>query len=193
MDIDFNQGFAAIEDDAIMPDAEACPPMAAALHEAEQPSSENAQALQQRKPRAKTFITFDKRIHLPAAELNAWNNDYVANMRNATKDKRTKRAPWLAKENAADWTFGRGIGDIGQHPAILHGQHPLAMFAGANLQEALIGGEKRKRGRDEGQESGSDDRRLRSWIGEEELGRGDNMVIDHDVGMAVTPEVRFLL
>ena len=186
-------GFGDIDDDVVMPDAEAFPPMAAAPQEAEQPSSESAQAPQRRKRRAKALITFDRRIQLPAAELNAWHNDYAANMRRASRDKRAKRAPWLAKENATEWTFGRGIGDIGQHTSMIHGEHPLAMFAGDNLLETLTGEGKNRTTDDKGQEPGNEGRRLRDWNGEEEMGRGDYMIVDDEISMAVTPEVRFLL
>lgn len=189
MDIDLNLGPGGIEDDIIMPDVEAFPPMVATSREEQEPPSESARAPQQRRSRAKTFIRYDTHIQISASELNAWSNDYVANMRNAAHEKRSKRATWVAKSNATIWTFGRGIGDMGAQPIMLRHEHPLAVFTGDDLQAALTDNGKRLRA-DEGGGHASEDRlRLRDRNGEEEMGRGDDLLAEDGLVMSATPEV----
>ena len=202
MHVDFDMGLPGIGDITVAPDTEEAPLLALDAPEVEQlssePSSESVRAPQQRKPRTKAFFSFDRRTQLPAAELNTWSNEYVENMRKAAQERHAHRAAWIAKANATVWTFGRGIGDIGQHPAMLAAEHPLAMFIGDNLRAALdldtppTESDKRKRSDDEGQRSSTDGRNVRARNESVELARGGTMAIDDDAGMLMTPEVCLL-
>ena len=197
MDVDVGQTPVIMDDDVIMPEAEPFPPMAAEGQEEEELSSESAQAPQQRKSRGKAFITLDRRTQIPASILSNWNDNYVANMRTATKEKRSHQAPWIAKANAVTWIFGRGIGGIGGQKISIGDAHPLAIFAGDKLRAALtdnavaLEGDKRKRRDEEDQEVDMQGRHVRARTGSEEVGRGENMILDDDMGMSGTPLVGF--
>ena len=198
MDVDAGQVPITNDEDVIMPEAEPFPSMTAAGQEEEPPSSESAQAPQQRKTRGKAFITLDRRTQIPATVLSSWNDNYVENMRTAAREKRSHQAPWIAKANAVAWIFGRGIGDIGRQTTSIGDSHPLAMFAGDRLRAALADdalspeAEKRKRQGEEDQEADIYGRHVRARTGSEEVGRGENIILDDDMGLSGTPPVSLL-
>ena len=197
MDVDVGQIPVTMDDDVIMPEAEPFPSVAAEGEAEEELSSESAQAPQQRKSRGKAFITLDRRTQISANILSNWNDNYVANMRTATKEKCSRQAPWIAKANAVTWIFGRGIGGTGSQTTFIGDAHPLAMFAGDKLRAALednavaLEGEKRKRRDEEDQEVDMQGRHVRARTGSEEVGRGENIILDDDMGITGTPLVGF--
>ena len=203
MDLDLM--FPQIEDDLILPKAEAFPmtalqppaglrnvgPSSGAPHEQE--STGSAEAPLQRKRRAPKALPVDERQELRNADLSQWNTDYIANMADATAAKMSHRAPFIAKRNAAFWVIGAGIGGVGAEMGSSSLQSPLAMFAGHTMMEALTGvksstaGQKRGRDDREDNDSESEARRTRIRDGDwDQLGREGGMMLDDDGTMMIS-------
>ena len=194
-----------IDDDIVLPDAEAFPttaPQAPAgsgilgslsgVHGGIE-SSESVEAPLQRKRRSPRSLPVDVRQELHNTDLTQWNIDYLANMAEATAAKKSHRATFLAKKNAAFWVVGGGIGGVGAGLGSSKLQSPLDMFAGDAMMEALTGvkvaNAGRKRGRDdeEDHDSDSEARRVRIRDGEgDQIGRGDDMMVDDDGTMMIS-------
>ncbi|KAF6219582.1 hypothetical protein HO133_004051 [Letharia lupina] len=195
LDLDLPQ----IDDDIVLPDAEAFPTTAlqapagsgilgpsSGVHE-EQESSESADAPLQHKRRTPKTLPVDEMQELHNTDLTQWKTDYLANMAEATAAKRSHKAPVLAKKNAAFWVVGAGIGGVGAGLGSSKLQSPLDMFAGEAMMEALTGvrisiaGQKRGRDDEEDHDSGSEARRVRIRDGDgAQIGRGDDMMLDDD-------------
>ena len=196
--------FPQIEDDMILPVAEAFPTTAlqppagsrnlgssSGAHQ-EQESTDSAEAPLQRKRRAPKALPVDERQELRNADLSQWNTDYIANMADATAAKMSHRAPFIAKRNAAFWVIGSGIGGVGAGMGSSSLQSPLAMFAGDTMMEALTGvkistaGQKRGRDDQEDHDSESEARRARIRDGDwDQLGR-EGMMLDDDGTMIIS-------
>lgn len=194
-----------MDDDIVLPDAEAFPttaPQAPAgsgileswlgIHR-EQESSESAEAPVQRKRRSPKSLPVDERQELHTTDLTQWKTDYLANMAEATAAKKSHKAPFLAKKNAAFWVVGAGIGGIGAGLGSSKLQSPLDMFAGDAMMEALTGvkvttsGQKRGRDEEEDYNSDSEARRVRIRDGDgDQIGRGDDMMLDDDGTMMIS-------
>lgn len=194
-----------IDDDIVLPDAEAFP---ATAHQApagsgilgsssgvqqEQPSSVSAEAPLQRKRRAPKTLPVDEKQELHSTAITQWKTDYLANMAEATAARMSHKAPFIAKKNAAFWVVGAGIGGVGAGLGSSKLQSPLDMFAGDAVMEALTGvkvsttGQKRGRNDEEEYDSDSEARRVRIRDGDEDqIGRGDDMVLDDDGTMMVS-------
>ena len=184
------------EDEVVLPTAEPFPTRTVlgdvpAVREQSE-SSEAAEAPLQRKPRAPKQLPVDERQELHNADLAQWKANYVENMKEAAQVKKSHKAPALAKKNAAFWVMGRGIGGIGAGLGASKLESPLAMFSGNAMMEALTGikasaaGFKRSRESEEGPDSDSEARRVRMRDGgEDEIGRGEGLVIGDDDGMLI--------
>lgn len=194
MDLDVNFP-RADDEDLVLPQAEAFPRMApqaptgtAAVDES---SSEAALAPQQRKRREPKELPVDRIQELRNADLAQWNNEYIANMDQARKSKFQHKSTTFAKQNAAFWVYGAGIGGIGAGMGASGMKGPLAeMFAGNALMQALTGtsasgaGKKRSRSGDEGDQSDSEARRVRMREGEE-VGRAQGLNLEDDDTMVL--------
>jgi hypothetical protein len=71
------------------------------------------------------------------ADLAQWNNNYLANMAEATKIKQQNKASSLAKKNAAFWVLGQGIAGVGTGSGDDRVPNPLEVFTGQALLTAL--------------------------------------------------------
>ena len=203
MDLDLM--FPQMEDDMVLPGAEAFPMTAlqppagsrnlgssSGAHQ-EQESTDSVEAPLQRKRRAPKALPVDERQELRNADLSRWNTDYIANMADATAAKMSHRATFIAKRNAAFWVMGSGIGGIGAGMGSSSLQSPLAMFAGDTMMEALTGvkistaGQKRGRDDQEDHDSESEARRTRIRDGDwDQLGREERMTLDDDGTMMIS-------
>ena len=203
MDLDIM--FPQIEDDMVLPEAEAFPTTAiqppvgsrnlnssSGAHQ-EQESTDSAEAPLQRKRRAPKALPVDERQELRNADLSQWNADYIANMADARAAKISHRAPFIAKRNAAFWVMGTGIGGVGAGMGSSSLQSPLAMFASETMMEALTdvkistAGQKRGRDDQEDHDSESEARRTRIRDGDwDQLGREERMMLDDDGTMMIS-------
>ncbi|MCJ1476147.1 hypothetical protein MMC13_004812 [Lambiella insularis] len=148
-------------------------------------SSDSAEAAQVRKRRAPRLILIDEAPELRNSDLTQWNLNYVANMAEARRQKAQHKVPAQARKNAAAWVFGAGINSVGKESRSVNIQNVLDIFAGNALMEALTGvslsrtGRKRSRTDDEDLASEGSGRRIRSRTveQEEEIGRGDSLIL----------------
>ncbi|KAL8790618.1 MAG: hypothetical protein Q9213_000465 [Squamulea squamosa] len=197
MDLDLNF-LRADDEDFVLEQGEAFPPVAtqapvdggflrSAIISQEESTSETALARQQRKRRGPRALPVDQTQELRNSDLAQWNNDYLANMEKAKKAKLQHKATAVAKQNAASWVFGAGIGGVGLGMGASKMKGPLAeTFAGDALIQALTGapgsaiGQKRSRVEDEVEDSESEERRVRMRQGEEEVGRDPGIQLEDD-------------
>lgn len=195
LDLDLPQ----IDNDVAVPDAEAFPTTAppaptgsrildalSSAHQ-EQESSESAEAPLQRKRRTPKTLPVDERPELHNTDLAQWKTDYLANMLVATEAKKSHKAPFFARKNAAFWVIGAGIGGVGAGLGSSKFQSPLDMFAGDAMMEALTGvklstpGQKRRRDDEDDQDEDSEARRVRIRDGDGyQIGREDEMMLNDD-------------
>ncbi|KAL8961590.1 MAG: hypothetical protein Q9193_001874 [Seirophora villosa] len=195
MDFD-NQLPRADDEQPMLPQAEAFPPLApttlgGAVPEGES-SSEAAVAPQQRKRRERKVLPVDQVQELRNTDLTNWDHDYTTNMDNAKISKMQHKAAALTKQNAAFWVFGGGIGGIGGGIGASNVKGSLVdMFSGDALLQALTGiptpvtGRKRIQDEVEGDESDSEARRVRMRLGDEEIGRAQGLSLDDDDAMVL--------
>lgn len=187
------------EDDEMLPPPEPFPPMApqapveagllrSSSEAPQEESSESAEAPARRRPRLPKVIGMDEQKSLRNADLASWNNNYAANMAEASRAKLQHKLPSLAKKNASFWVYGAGIGGVGLGVGLSNLASPLDMFAGDNLMAALTGvapkktGRKRSHTEDEEHETDSEARRVRMRDeNEDQVERGDNLFLPDDV------------
>ncbi|MCJ1384907.1 hypothetical protein MMC17_008025 [Xylographa soralifera] len=193
MDLDLD--IPMMEDDhSVLPLAEPFPEMVSAPRESqsflrsssvvpEEEESESAEAAQVRKRRGPRTIPVDEAPELRNSDLAQWAANYTTNMAEASRQKRQHKLPFQAKKNAASWIFGIGIGAVGTRMNSLNMRSPLDMFAGDALMEALTGvkspvtGCKRVRSEEDEGTSESSGRRTRPRSIEDEVGRGESIVL----------------
>ena len=190
MDVDLN--FPTADDkDLILPQAEPFPPAGTGFfQEEESSSSEAAAARQQRKPRGPKVLPVDDPQELRHSVLSHWNDNYLANMQEAKKAKAQRKDVKDAKNNAAFFVFGAGIGGCGIGRGISNMKSPLAdMFSGEGLVRMVTGASSSKRSRDDGEdvESDSEERRVRMRTAEGEIGRTQSLNLEDDNNMALLP------
>lgn len=112
--------------------------------------------------------------------LNGWNDNYLDFMEEAHAENASKISMAQAKRNAAYWVLDQGIGGVDSDLRGDNREHPLAVFSGQALLDALLGPQaqsaSRKRARSA---NGNDDddgvtsRRIRSSPpGQEGIGLG---------------------
>lgn len=152
------------------------------LSQLERQSTSIAEAPQRRR-RLKITIS-DERPELLNKDLAQWNDDYLANMADASRVKQQHKIAAQAKKNASFWVIDQGIGEVGA--GLGQGRHPgpLEGFSGEHLLSALLGGQLgRKHARSTSPEPKSDEslRRVRAR-GEQEVARGDNDLFDEGIG-----------
>ncbi|QQK44417.1 Rad21/Rec8-like protein, N-terminal [Penicillium digitatum] len=99
-----------------------------------------------RRVRRPKEIISDDTTALRNMTMAQWPNGYVANMTYAMKQKQQNKIPAISKKNAAFWVFGQGIGSVGVGLGMDHEAHPLRLFSGESLFEA-VGGYPRREGR----------------------------------------------
>ena len=190
------------DDQAVLPEAEAFPPRATqppteptflrSSSEAPQDSSETAEAPARRRHAGPKPLPWDMQKSLRNNDLASWNNNYVANMADATRIKQQHKAPSLAKKNAAHWVYGFGIGGVGLGLGRSQLPSPLNMFAGDQLMTALTGIEPTTRGRkrshtgDEAGDSDSEGRRVRAREDDDDqIGRGEELGLGNEETMGM--------
>ncbi|KAJ6124376.1 hypothetical protein N7471_011693 [Penicillium samsonianum] len=104
------------------------------------------QAVRTRRFRRPKEIISDDTTALRNMTLAQWNNEYVENMIQALKQKQQNKIPTISKKNAAFWVFGQGIGSVGVGLGMDRELHPLNLYSGENLFEA-VGGYPQRKGR----------------------------------------------
>jgi meiotic recombination protein REC8 len=104
------------------------------------------QPVRTRRVRRPKEIISDDVTALRNMTLAQWNNEYVANMAQASKQKQQNKMQTIAKKNAAFWVFGQGIGSVGVGLGMQQEPHPLIIFSGEDLFES-IGGYGKQSGR----------------------------------------------
>ncbi|KAJ5143344.1 uncharacterized protein N7515_002131 [Penicillium bovifimosum] len=120
-------------------------------------------AVTTRRVRRPKEIISDDATGLRNMTLAQWNNEYVANMIQAAKQKEQNKIPTVAKKNAAFWVLGQGLGSVGIGLGTGREPHPLGFYSGEELFEAIGGYPKeneRKRKSDD--EEVSEGRRVRA-------------------------------
>ncbi len=143
-----------------------------------------------RRLRAPRAIAADDSTQLRHTQLAEWNSNYVTYMATVTESKINQRLAREAKEKAAFWVLGTGIGNVGLGVGMSNLQGALSMFSGDNLMQLLntVGApeepKKRKTPSDEAGTPESERRRVRArQEAEEQVGRGDVPMEDDDAGM----------
>lgn len=84
-------------------------------------------------------VPFDDPAEVPNRTLAEWNNDYLYHMESARSDKLGKISVAQAKRNAAYWILDQGLGEIAANFREDYEEHPLAVFSGQGLIDALVG------------------------------------------------------
>ena len=160
--------------------------------EAEEESSESAQAPQRRVIKHRT-LPLDERVELRNADLASWRDDYLKNMAETKRTRLQHQAPHFAKKNAALWVSDFGIAGVGKGIGASKIMSPLDMFAGSSMMEMLTGIKpKRGKKRDHGDLSDGDSdseerRRLTRAMEDDEFGRGGNVIqMDDDLNLQVS-------
>ncbi|KAJ9488580.1 hypothetical protein VN97_g4723 [Penicillium thymicola] len=113
-------------------------------------------ATRTRRVRRPKEIISDDTTALRNMTLAQWNNEYIANMTQALKQKQQNKIPTISKKNAAFWVFGQGIGSVGVGLGMDHEPHPLNLYSGDDLFEA-VGGYTQRKGRKRSADDDDDD------------------------------------
>jgi meiotic recombination protein REC8 len=146
-ELQFDAGgdFPMVFNDEVLPDADAFDITARGqqTENARLVSSISAEApARRRKAQPKRIhpIADINRQELGNADLNAFQHNYLSNMESARLAQQGRNNTKLAKANARIFVWGNGLGGIGEYIRAQGGaNHPLAMFAGDALMEALTG------------------------------------------------------
>ncbi|KAJ5171133.1 uncharacterized protein N7500_003916 [Penicillium coprophilum] len=120
------------------------------------------QAARTRRVRRPKEIISDDATALRNMTMAQWNNEYVANMIEALKQKQQNKIPTISKKNAAFWVFGQGIGSVGVGLGMGHETHPLNLYSGESLFEAVGGYSHRNRRKRSADNEESEERRVRA-------------------------------
>lgn len=147
---------------------------------------ETTAVLPQLQQRAVKQISNDAHPELSNKELSEWNEKYLENMAKAHTYKKNNRSLTQAKKYAAFWIEGQGIGQVKVKFGDDRIPHPLAIFSGRALLDALSGtntsSSGSKRSYDEIFESddASSRRRVRSRNEEQQFDDDDGLIIQGD-------------
>ncbi|KAF2404318.1 hypothetical protein EJ06DRAFT_578973 [Trichodelitschia bisporula] len=147
------------------------------------PGSEYAEAVAEvrRKPRTPKLIQLDTTVELRNRDLIKWNEDYLDRMAENRKRMVAMKAGRQAKINAEYWTLGVGINNIGSGIGLPKAHPLLAQFSGESLYALVTGdtveitGQKRAH---KDNPAAEEDRRVRARTEEDQVGRGDDAMID---------------
>lgn len=145
------------------------------------PNAADATMRRTRQRQAKAIPT-DTETVLQNIELADLMHKYLQNMAIAWERQQNNQFSLQAKQNAAFWVFGKGIGSVGIGVGVTRFTHPLHLFSGQELYDTLSPfamPKKRKRGRPSGKDNDeeSEMRRVRAREeAEEHIGRGDDNV-----------------
>lgn len=136
-------------------------------------------------------IISDDATALRNVTMAQWNDEYVANMAQACKQKQQNKIPTISKKNAAFWVFGQGICSVGLGLGMQQESHPLKFFSGESLFEAAGGCQqpRRKHTRTDDDDN-SEGRRVRARE-EEQLSRQniDRLNMDVEFGRDAPPSL----
>ena len=128
-------------------------------------SSETAEAPQQR-TRTVKVIQPDRETELTNRALNEWNQNYLANMAVALRNRQIHLTASEAKKNADFWVRQQGLGNVASAFGIDREPHPLTIFSGQSLWDMLRGpdrGTKRSRATSmAGEQEDGEERRVRA-------------------------------
>ncbi len=91
----------------------------------------------QRRIRQPKQLQVDERAELSNRQLGEWSTNYLANMNALSRMKEQNKSTAQAKKNAAFWILDQGIGGIEVNFGDDHFDHPLSVFSGQNLLDAL--------------------------------------------------------
>lgn len=89
----------------------------------------------------------DEHPELGNCDLAQWNSQYAENMANAVKMKENGKLAAIAKKNAAFCVLGVGIAAVGLGLGVSRVPHPLNIFSGSRLLDALTGAKTEGAGR----------------------------------------------
>ncbi|KAJ4297811.1 R8 protein [Kalmusia sp. IMI 367209] len=143
-------------------------------------ASSSIVAPNRRKKRATRVLPCDVTMELRNKDLAEWNTNYLANMKETSKQKNQYRLAQLAKKNAEYWLWGSGIGGIAARMQGITGPTPFDRFIGDDLFEFFTGVSRKdhmrsKRDRDSGIDEATQEesRRVRQRTDEleEQFGR----------------------
>ncbi|KAJ5919168.1 hypothetical protein N7466_010111 [Penicillium verhagenii] len=156
---------------------------------AEQEETESVMERQARQyNRVIKTINSDDTISLRNTDLARWNNEYVANMALALKQKQKNKIQNNVKKNGAFWVFGQGIGSVGIGLGAAHANHPLKCFSGEELYDAVCGNTKpsttEKEVRKSGDGGDEDEDQLRRA---QDKGKGSQL--DSEIGRHAPPSL----
>jgi meiotic recombination protein REC8, fungi type len=156
-----------------------------------QPSHEStttttAEAPQRRVRQAKQ-LQVDDRAEISNRQLGEWSANYLANMNAISRTKEQNKSAAQAKKNAVFWVLRQGIGGVETNFGNDLFPHPLAVFSGRDLLDALTGrdssptGSKRTRSQSLEADDEEEGRRVRAK-GEdgEEVVRGEGDIVGFD-------------
>lgn len=133
----------------------------------------------QRRARQPKRLQLDERAEISNRQLGEWNTSYLDNMDMQARTREQRKSAAQAKKNAAYWVLDQGIGRVETLFGDDHFPHPLSVFSGHSLLEALVRSDSSpagsKRGRSPSAEADDDEdgRRVRPRQEEEEMGRGE--------------------
>ncbi len=143
-----------------------------------------------RRSRGRRIIAPDAVTELRHSDLARWNSNYAANMALLTRYRQNRQRQGMAKQNAAFWVYGAGIGNIGASMSAGMGvssvNAALGAFVGASLLALLPAEEgppaspKRKAPGEGSRSPDSEERRVRMRTeAEDQAGRADQ-TMHHD-------------
>lgn len=147
-------------------------------------SNQQEAAMPVKKRRVKN-MQVDEHPELGNSDLAQWNSQYAENMALAVKLKENNKLASIAKKNAAFCVLGVGIAAVGLGLGLSRVPHPLDIFSGNRLLNALTGTKTGSPGRKRSHNAASDEsdldefgRNVRQKNGGGEVGRGAS--VDHD-------------
>ncbi|KAF2748958.1 hypothetical protein M011DRAFT_475716 [Sporormia fimetaria CBS 119925] len=148
------------------------------------PDSTSVAAPMQRKQHRRRVLRTDRTMELRTTDISDWNNNYLANMAEASRHKTAHRNPWQAKKNAEYYVWGSGVGGLGNRLPGAAAPSPFDIFSGDNLYKLYTGIDRtvtpgKKHDRDSGidEATAEEARRVRPRLEDEgepmDIGRGE--------------------
>lgn len=159
-----------------------------------QANETTAEAPQRSQARQK-IMQVDNPAELSNRHLSDWNMNYLSNMTAAKASLSTRISQLQARKNAMYWVLDQGIGGVDTNFGNDVEPHPLAIFSGHALLDALTGDcesvNSRKRSRTLSLEGDDEQQRnVRARTEEQEVGRGVDyqMIMDDEEGIQIPVE-----